>query len=280
MTRFGERERRCTSCRRTLPVDRFQSRKATKKKLRKQCRDCRTNKLDGPCDAPDSKARRLQVQAKTPKHPSENGQGSPPKRPRISHDGAQSPAALSTSTSSTIKTVTAPSSSTANNQDLSASSSTAPRITSRSAVSQAIDAAMHTTPQIYHHRPLPGLSFSGPVDKTKNLQQQRRFLVPPGVTRVAHSDFPLLTSPLESGIVPVSPGCLECTLKGIHCTYGAGVRLNGKTRDPATGKCDYCLFTTRKCRGNGYEGYSKAVTGRAQSWSSCWIGSALTWTRA
>lgn len=62
-------------------------------------------------------------------------------------------------------------------------------------------------------------------------------------------------------MVSHTPGCLECTLKGIHCTYGAGVRLNGKTRDPITGKCDYCLFTTRKCKGNGYEGYGREVTG-------------------
>lgn len=81
------------------------------------------------------------------------------------------------------------------------------------------------------------------------------------MTRTKQSDFPLLSAPLEAGMVAPSPGCLECSVKRIHCTYGAGVRVNGQTRDPATGKCDYCLFTTRKCQGNGYAGKHKDVAG-------------------
>lgn len=96
---------------------------------------------------------------------------------------------------------------------------------------------------------------------TKSIQRQRRSLVPPGVTRVKHFDFPSLDAPLEPGMVAPIQGCLECTVKNIHCTYGAGVRLNGKTRDPADGKCDYCLFTTRKCRGNGFVGYKSEQFG-------------------
>ncbi len=118
-----------------------------------------------------------------------------------------------------------------------------------------------STPKHYSHIPPPGLSFSGPMDPTKSVQIQRRFLVPPSVVRVAHSDFPKLTSPLEDGMVSHSPGCLECSLKGIHCTYGAGVRVNGKAREVEKGKCDYCIFTTRKCKGNGYEGYKANTTG-------------------
>lgn len=99
------------------------------------------------------------------------------------------------------------------------------------------------------------------MDNTKNSGIQRRWLVPPGVRRVVKTDFPKLDAPLEEGMVSKTPGCLECTLQSIHCTYGAGVRNNGRSRDINKGKCDYCNFTTRKCLGNGFEGYNKDSVG-------------------
>ncbi|CDW97712.1 hypothetical protein [Sporisorium scitamineum] len=129
-----------------------------------------------------------------------------------------------------------------------------------SATSRAISTAV-SEPKIYQHRAPPGLAFSGPMDNTKNIQRQRRFLVPPGVVRDKQSDFPELSDDLEKGMISHTPGCLECSLKKIHCTYGAGVRLSGKSRDPTTGKCDYCIFTTRKCCGNGYEGNQRGQVG-------------------
>ncbi|SNX87763.1 uncharacterized protein MEPE_06474 [Melanopsichium pennsylvanicum] len=75
------------------------------------------------------------------------------------------------------------------------------------------------------------------------------------------SQFSSLSDALETGMIPHSPGCVECTRKQMHCTYGAGTRHNGKSRDATTGKCDYCIFTTRKCIGKGYGGKDKHMVG-------------------
>ena len=96
----------------------------------------------------------------------------------------------------------------------------------------------------------------GSTEQDRQCRGCKRTLI-----RDKHPDFPTLDQELEKRMVSQSPTCLECTLKSIHCTHGLGVRINGQSRDPATGKCDYCTFTTRKDRGNGYEGYSQKQVG-------------------
>ncbi|KAF6767560.1 hypothetical protein PSEUBRA_005800 [Kalmanozyma brasiliensis GHG001] len=106
----------------------------------------------------------------------------------------------------------------------------------------------------YCHRAPAGYAFSGPTDDSLSLQRQRRFVVPPGVTRVSYKDFPTLDLPLERGMHSHPTGCVECRNRNLHCTFGAGIRPNGKTRDPQNGRCDWCVFGSKKCVGNGYKG--------------------------
>ncbi|SJX63503.1 uncharacterized protein SRS1_14259 [Sporisorium reilianum f. sp. reilianum] len=242
----SEGDRKCRNCQRTLPIGHFRSPKAPDK-VRKKCRSCRTNKpysrsvetaaaAKGTKPTPTTTVVANDHQLSKQGGPSRKQSSDKDRVHRDANVAGPSKSGPSNATSNTSKPSTA------------------------SAASRTISAIV-SGPKIYQHRAPPGLAFSGPMDKTKNIQRQRRFLVPPGVVRDKHSDFPSLKADLEKGMIAHTPGCLECSVKKIHCTYGAGVRLNGKSRDPTTGKCDYCIFTTRKCRGNGYEGNRKGEVG-------------------
>ncbi|CBQ73664.1 hypothetical protein sr14259 [Sporisorium reilianum SRZ2] len=248
----SEGDRKCRNCQRTLPIGHFRSPKAPDK-VHKKCRSCRTNKpytrtvetaaaVKGDKAKTDTRSAPTTAVVATISQLSQ--QGGPSRRQSSDKDRVHRDANVAgPSTSGSSK-----------------ATSTTPKPSTTSAASRTISAIV-SGPKIYQHRAPPGLAFSGPMDKTKNIQRQRRFLVPPGVVRDKHSDFPSLKADLEKGMIAHTPGCLECSVKKIHCTYGAGVRLNGKSRDPMTGKCDYCIFTTRKCRGNGYEGNKKGEVG-------------------
>ena len=60
--------------------------------------------------------------------------------------------------------------------------------------------------------------------------------------------FPVLEEPPEEGMVVGSPGCLDCIEFRFHCTYGAGVQLDGSRRDQNESFCDSCKHDNLVCR--------------------------------
>lgn len=100
----------------------------------------------------------------------------------------------------------------------------------------------------------PGLVLSVPPNTGRPFQSHQVFLVPSGVQRTRVNAFPKTDTFLEEGMVMLSPGCQECRSMGIYCTFGAGVLLSGKPREPSKGNCDFCKLGNKKCRGNGFTG--------------------------